>query len=105
MKKSLLLMAALLVSGFTTAQTLRVHKTDGTVTEIPTAEISFIDFAEAVNAPIYVGEWKVKSFEYTPEGIYNLWGGRDHFVCRLAHAECQRFLCHHRKLHDHLLAK
>ena len=73
MKKALLSLAVLAAAVCTTsAQTLKVHKTDGTVLEIPTADVEYIDVATpAAAAPIYVGEWKVKEFEYTPEEIYN----------------------------------
>ena len=78
MKKALLSLAVLAAAVCTTsAQTLKVHKTDGTVLEIPTADVEYIDFATpAAAAPIYVGEWKVKEFEYTPDQIANdYWGG------------------------------
>lgn len=78
MKKTLLLFAILTASiSSASAQTLKVHKTDGTVVEIPTADVDYIDFetTPAPDAPIYVGEWKVKEFEYTPDQINDVWGG------------------------------
>lgn len=59
------------------AQTLKIHKTDGSVIEIPTTEVDYLDFdAPSTNAPIYVGDWKVAEYEYTPDAIaQDVWSG------------------------------
>lgn len=74
MKKFILTLAAALVATTASfAQTVKVHKTDGTVVEIAGSEIDYIDFEE--QTPLYVGTWTVKGMNMTREGFNETWGG------------------------------
>lgn len=76
MKKFLLVAVACILSSTAFAQkVMTIQKNDGSVIVVNTNEVKEITFAESKSTPMYVGEWKVKSFEYTPDGIADYWGG------------------------------
>lgn len=76
MKKFLFVAVACILSSAAFAQkVMTIQKNDGSVVVINTNEVKEITFGEPESTPIYVGEWKVKSFEYTPEEMYDYWGG------------------------------
>lgn len=49
MKKTLLLTVAVMMSMAAVAQTVNIHRTDGTVINYPASEVSYIDFSAAEN--------------------------------------------------------
>ena len=68
MKKIILscvaLVAAFVCASTVSAQGIKVHKTDGTVIDIPAAELSHIEaYDAATTAPAFEGTWKMKKLD------------------------------------------
>ena len=79
MKKIILsciaLVAAFVCASTVSAQGIKVHKTDGTVIDIPAAELSHIEAYDAAATPAFEGTWKMKELITTKESLTEYWGG------------------------------
>ena len=84
MKKIILscvaLVAAFVCASTISAQGVKVHKTDGTVIDIPASQLDYIEAYDAAAAgAAYEGVWKMKSLDTDADAMGASWGAPDDY--------------------------